>query len=96
VRLSREGGTWPQWRSDGTEIFFVAEGRNLMAVEVIAGATFTAGDPRRLFATRRKRTFSREYDVAPDGQRFLVNATLADENVPPITLVQNWQALLKR
>jgi hypothetical protein len=34
--------------------------------------------------------------VTPDGQRFIVNNTLAEENVPPITLVLNWAALLKR
>jgi hypothetical protein len=34
-----------------------------------------------------------EFDVTPDGQRFLLNAA-ADENVRPLTLLQNWSALL--
>jgi len=34
------------------------------------------------------------YDVAPDGQRFLVNS-LQTKPVP-LTLVQNWQTLVDR
>jgi hypothetical protein len=36
------------------------------------------------------------YDVSADGQRFLV-ATLREQQSPvPMTLVQNWTALLKK
>ena len=95
-RISREGGTWARWRGDGKELFFIADDRKLMVVEVTAGSTFGAGDPNPLFATRCKRSFSREYDVTSDGQRFLVNNTLAEESAASITLVQNWHAELKR
>ena len=35
------------------------------------------------------------YDVAPDGQRFLLN-TAADENIRPLTLLLNWDAELNK
>jgi len=35
------------------------------------------------------------YDVTADGQRFLV-ATPDEQNSAPLTLVQNWTALLKK
>jgi hypothetical protein len=95
-RLSRDGGNWPRWRGDGKEIFFVREDRVLMAVELRAGET-SARDPKPLFTTRLKggATIGRQYDVTPDGQRFLVNNALGEESAS-ITLVQNWAADLKR
>ena len=96
TRVSRAGGLSPRWRSDGKELFFVQDGRTLMAVEVKAGETFAAGEPKPLFSTSLKRTFPGTYDVTPDGQRFLVNVISGDETSAPITLVQNWAAALKR
>jgi hypothetical protein len=95
-RVSREGGNYPRWRRDGKEIFFSTDEGKVMAVDVTAGVTFQAGDPKPLFTTRLRRTLAREYDVAPDGQRFLVTVAPSDEGAPPITLVQNWQGALKR
>jgi hypothetical protein len=95
-QTSRDGGAWPTWRADGRELYFVAADRKLMAVDVKAGDAFEAGDPRPLFSTRIRIAFSREYDVTPDGKHFLVNIVLGEENIAPITLVQNWMAALKR
>jgi hypothetical protein len=36
------------------------------------------------------------YDVSPDGQRFLVVTEPERGASPPLTLVQNWTALLKK
>jgi hypothetical protein len=35
------------------------------------------------------------YDVAPDGQRFLVRAT-AESGAQPLQVILNWPALLKK
>ena len=35
-----------------------------------------------------------QYAVAPDGEHFLVNVTTDD--APPITIMQNWTAALRR
>jgi hypothetical protein len=37
-----------------------------------------------------------QYAVSPDGERFLVNVMADDPAPPPITIVQNWTAVLKR
>ena len=95
-RISREGGAFAVWRGDGREIFFATDDGKLMAVDETMGVTFAAGDPKLLFPTRLRRGPGREYDVSPDGQRFLVTVAPADEIIPPITLVQNWPGLLKR
>lgn len=40
--------------------------------------------------------FRQQFDVAPDGQRFLVNVPLEEATVTPITVVMNWIAGLKK
>jgi eukaryotic-like serine/threonine-protein kinase len=95
-RISRDGGSFPRWRGDGREIFFVTDERALMAVDVKADEAFTAGEPKPLFMARHKQSVYRDYDVTPDGRRFLVNVRSGDEAVAPITLVLNWTATLER
>jgi len=36
------------------------------------------------------------YDVSADGQRFLVATAPDQKSSPPLTLVENWTALLKK
>jgi len=37
-----------------------------------------------------------EYDVSPDGQRFLIGTLIGDTKAPPPTVITNWTALLKK
>jgi eukaryotic-like serine/threonine-protein kinase len=95
-QLSTEGGTQPRWRRDGRELFYLAPNRKLMAVTVRAGATFDAEAPRPLFETRLDGTALRQtYAVSADGNRFLLNVAV-ESGTPPVTIVINWPALLKK
>src|SRR5207253_482275 len=95
-QVSTGGGSEPRWRRDGTELFYVAPDRKLMSVAVKSGATFQADAPRALFETELAfAPIRHNYSVSPDGQRFLLNAP-ADVASPPMTLVQNWTAGLKK
>ena len=93
-QISKDGGSEPQWRGDGKELYFAALNGSLMAVEITAGDTLEVGVPERLFTlSGRPRPFYRgNYDVTGDGERFLVVRPV-DEN-PPLVVVVNWQALL--
>jgi hypothetical protein len=51
--------------------------------------------PRQLFSLPVVDTGYSPYNAAPDGQRFLVRATPEREAVQPLTLIDNWPALLK-
>jgi dipeptidyl aminopeptidase/acylaminoacyl peptidase len=95
-QISTSGGTFPRWRRDGKEIFYVAPNGRLMAAEVNArGNAIEVGQVRPL-DIRVVTTGSYRYDVSTDGQRFLV-ATAPEQNaVAPLTLVQNWAAGLKK
>jgi eukaryotic-like serine/threonine-protein kinase len=84
-RISLQGGTAPRWRRDGRELFYMESGR-LMSLAVATRPVFAPAAPAPLFA-RRGVQF---YDVAPDGKRFVVLETPADE--PPLSLhvIHNW------
>jgi hypothetical protein len=70
-----------------------------MAVDVNgAGATFQKGVPKPLFKLPGPRNPARwfyNYDVAQNGQRFLFNKVLESSEPPTITVISNWQTLLK-
>jgi hypothetical protein len=63
-----------------------------MAVEVRAAPTFQVGIPKALFKTQLRPPPGAQFDVTPDGERFLVNMRPGDQVSDPITLVQNWTA----
>ena len=94
-QVSTAGGIEPRWRRDGKELFYLTTDGKVMAVEVHTDGAFEVGTPQALFVTPFKNASGWRYDVTPDGQRFLVNRPV-DEESSPITLVQNWTALLKR
>ena len=98
-QVSTSGGTQPQWRRDGKELFYLAEDGGLRGVEVKADSTFKAGAPRPLFHARfptAAAPFGRTYCVTSDGQRFLVTRVMEEDKAIPITVVLNWTADLKR
>ena len=95
-QISTAGGRAPLWTRGGREIVYQAPGDEIMAVEVQAAPTFQAGIPKVLFKTHLRPPPGAQFDVTPDGERFLVNLRPADETSDPVTLVQNWAAERKR
>lgn len=96
-QISTTGGEEPYWRRDGKELFYVA-GKRLMAVDVTTdGQFFRWETPKPLFETRLEMEPRRSrYQVAANGQRFLVNVPLESTLSAPITVVTNWTAGLKK
>jgi len=99
-RVSPAGGSWPKWRRDGSEIFFLATGNTLTSATVTSdGADFVVSDIRPLFAVRPRpqvRLDAFLYEVSADGQRFLVNSFVEETASTAITLMVNWTAALHR
>jgi Tol biopolymer transport system component len=94
-RVSTNGGTEPRWRRDGRELFYRSPDGQLMVVDVQTGPSFAARAPRALFDMNVPDQAAELYDVAADGQRFLVVRREGGE-WPPITVVLNWQEELKQ
>ncbi|MBK5291990.1 MAG: protein kinase [Acidobacteriia bacterium] len=93
-QVSVAGGTQPRWRRDGKELYFIAPDNKVMAAPVKLGTTtFEPGTPKELFTSRiDPGGFTvHNYAVTGDGQRFLINSTVADTKQDPITVVVNWK-----
>jgi eukaryotic-like serine/threonine-protein kinase len=95
-RISPAGGSQPRWRRDGREIFYIAMDKRLMAAAVdVEGDVPEVGAVHPLFGPLGCGGGSC-YDVAADGQHFLVRSEPAQSTSESLTLVQNWTAALKR
>ena len=98
--ISVEGGTSPLWERDGREIFFWNTNfTKLMKVDISSGQSLSAGTPKLLFEfAAASSAMIRNYDITPDGRRFLIREK-RNSNLPPVTelnLVRNWFDELKR
>jgi hypothetical protein len=87
---------------DGKELFFAGADGKMMAVVVRAVTepkpSFEPDAPTPLFESHIVEAgtfFSFQYDVTADGKRFLVTTTTA-ASVPPLNVVVNWNAGLKK
>jgi serine/threonine protein kinase/Tol biopolymer transport system component len=97
-QISTEGGREPVWNRNGRELFY-RSGDKMMAVEITTQPNFIVGKPRMLFEGRYRPTpaTSPNYDVSPDGQRFLMLKPVEQEQAAPtqINVVLNWFEELK-
>ena len=97
-QISTDGGTEPLWNRNGREIFY-RSGNKMMAVEITTQPGFSAGKPRMLFegAYMPAPGGNANFDVSPDGERFLMVKTSGQEQTPTqINVVLNWFEELKR
>jgi serine/threonine protein kinase/Tol biopolymer transport system component len=103
-QVTFRGGTFAQWSQAGNELYYVSEGTQLMAVRFSGGQSgVELGTPQELFhindlmeLDRLVFPTSNAYVAAATGQRFLVAVRARDPKAPPISVVVNWRALLKR
>jgi len=95
-QVSIEGGVAPVWSRNGRELFF-AKGDALFATSVTLGETFASGAVRRLFSGPYDfDELLLNYDVAPDGEHFLIPRSRGDTDPRHLELVLNWFEELKR
>jgi hypothetical protein len=86
LQVSVGGGTFPRWRRDGRELFYLGPDNRLMSVAVARnGNRLDAGPPRPLLTLPTTSL----YEPSPDGQRFLVEAVVSEAS--PISVILNWK-----
>jgi hypothetical protein len=96
-QISTGGGNQPRWRGDGKEIYYIAPDGVLMAVPIeVSDGSLRPGVPKTLFHTNIVAIFrmTPRYDVAKDGQKFLINSIPNQSGPETITIYANWQAAL--
>lgn len=105
TQVSPDGGLEPRWARNGRELFYQKPDGVLMGVTVSSGATFSTSTPTRIldplyYSGRAVLSRGATYDVAPDGQRFLMlkQAGSGEGRDEPatVTVVKNWTEELKR
>ncbi|HXV61398.1 MAG TPA: protein kinase [Vicinamibacteria bacterium] len=98
VTISTDGGRQPVWSRDGRELFY-RSANGMMAVPIDTSPTFSVGQPTSLFEDDYYFFLSRRtYDVAPDGERFLMvtaGDAAADARPFRIVVVEHWFEELK-
>ncbi len=93
--VSTQGGTQPMWDRNGKEIFYRI-GNKMMVVDVSGSVNLTLSQPRQLFDQRYvfQNISLANYDVSPDGQRFVMVKDEAGSG--RLNVVLNWTEELKR
>ena len=96
-QISTSGGTFPRWRGDGKELFYLGPDNRLRAAGITAqGRGLDVGPTHLLFPVQAVPPPASPFDVTADGKRFLINTMPTTRNdSEPITLTVNWSAQLK-
>jgi len=103
-RISINGGEEPRWQRDGKELYFVGADGKIMAVAMKIGTgskpALEASASQALFAAPPLAHYNNnayDYDVTPDGKQFVL-ATSVDRPgaSPPLNMIVNWAAALKK
>jgi serine/threonine-protein kinase len=97
-QISSGGGSTPVWARSGRELFYMAPGGRMMSVAVKTQPTFSSSAPTKLFeGSYVSPTEARHFDVAPDGQRFvMIKQSGGTGDAPRLIVVENWFDELKR
>jgi serine/threonine-protein kinase len=103
--VSTGGGTRPAWARNGQELFYASPTGALMRVGVARSSSWGATTPTLMvkegyYMNPGAPFLGRTYDIAPDGQRFLMIKEGDGSNQaaapPQVIVVQHWFEELKR
>ncbi|HMA17998.1 MAG TPA: hypothetical protein VKS03_06130, partial [Thermoanaerobaculia bacterium] len=95
IRVSTGGAAHPRWTRDGRELLYLSGDRRLISTPVRTSPLLELGKAVPLFTVAGKWNWM-EFQVSPDGKRFLavVPEVITDEL--PLTVVANWTAELPK
>jgi Tol biopolymer transport system component/predicted Ser/Thr protein kinase len=99
-QVSTGAGLGPSWRRDSKEIFYLSPDHQIMAAQVTdEGTRLSVGKVQALFRANIATVAPNaagDFDISPDGQKFVVVTPVQQKESQPLTLVTNWPALLKK
>lgn len=89
-QVSTEGGSWPRWRRDGNELFFLALDTAVMVASVSLPRGVFGVPQSACGGCRAAPTFGRPYDAVADGRRVLVLSSLRNPGDEALTVILDW------
>jgi len=95
-QISTDGGSRPRWVRDDRELVWLSPDDKLMVVDVQFAPKFAPSVPRQLLDPRLRALVGYQFDFSRDGSRVLVNRSIEQPVVVPVTLVQNWTQALEK
>ena len=97
-RVSESGGDNPVWSRSGTELFYRDGADQLVSAQVSTGGGFSIASRSPLFSASGylRGDGHPMYDVAPDGDRFVMLARAPVQALAELVIVQNWFEELTR
>jgi serine/threonine-protein kinase len=97
TQVSMDGGVEPVWSRDARELFYRI-GDDMMVVNVAPGTELQPGRPRHLFNGRFDHSLigggEANYDVSPDGHRFLMVRRMRSVQPTILQVVFDWPSVL--
>ena len=97
--ISTGGGNWPIWARSGKQLFYRESG-NIMGVDITTNPVFRASAPRVIIPAAVTAPLSNgldNFDVSPDGQRFLLHQQSSEAGQSlQINVILNWTEQLRR
>ena len=98
-QISTGGGNFPVWARSGRQLFYRESG-NIMGVDVTTQPVFSLSTPRVIVPAAVTAPLSNgldNFDVSPDGQRFLVHQQNSEASQSlQINVILNWSEELRR
>lgn len=96
IQVSTADGTEPVWSRDGHDLYYEA-GDSLFRASVATAPSLVVGKPEVVYQGHfwRSNIVGPNYDVAPDGKRFLMVDSDKELELTQIHVVLNWTSQLK-
>ncbi len=104
-RISQDGGLYPLWSPEGSELFYrpslIVTVRTLRSVDIVTEPAFAFSKEQTLPVQGLRVSFvSRDYDISPDGKQLLIVSSVDRSDVdepdrPKINVITNWFEELK-
>ncbi|MBF8295161.1 MAG: prkC 32 [Bacteroidetes bacterium] len=97
-QVSVSGGDSPRWRGDGKEIYYFSHDNKMMAADIsVKNGSIEVSQAHPLFEFPSiVQLPNSDFDVTSDGKKFLINVPFERQNQTPLTLVLNWELLVKK
>jgi Tol biopolymer transport system component len=97
-QVSSAGGAEPLWARNGRELFFIGGDGMMMATPIQPGPSFVSGRPVPLFQADQYRVnVARNYDITPDGKRFVMVKTVGTAGRgASFVVITNWAEEVRR